>query len=71
MILRTVDLSSSQRTAFEKLAGRERQATVAERQSAAELMRHQLYLLDRSQRRMSIEDFAAALLEDASGDLPA
>jgi hypothetical protein len=35
------------------------------RRSAAEQMRYQLYLLDRSQRRPSIEDCVAALLESA------
>ncbi|KAA6458275.1 hypothetical protein DYQ86_20375 [Acidobacteria bacterium AB60] len=37
-----------------------------EKQEAANQMRYQLYLLDRSAQRMSIEDCCAALLE-ASG----
>ena len=43
--------------------GRPRVASTAERQQAADRMRYQLYLLDPSERRMSIEDYAAALLE--------
>lgn len=38
----------------------------AERCSAAEQMRHQLWMLDPSERRMSIEDYAAALLEKSA-----
>jgi hypothetical protein len=37
------------------------------RRTAAEQMRYQLYLLDRSQRRPSIEDCVAALLESGGG----
>jgi hypothetical protein len=40
--------------------------TTQEKQQAANEMRYQLYLLDRSAQRMSIEDCCAALLE-ASG----
>jgi hypothetical protein len=79
MILRTGELSSSRNAAHEELAGRElhvrdttvlcgrwlKVATAEERQSAAELMRQKLFLLDPSQRRMSIEEYAAALLEDS------
>ncbi len=36
------------------------------RHAAAEQMRYQLYLLDRSQRRPSIEDYIAAMLEPGS-----
>jgi len=43
--------------------GRPKVASATERQQAAELMRYQLFLLDQSERRMSIEDYAAALLE--------
>ena len=77
MILQTAELSASQRAAIEEMAGRKLQdrenvvlcggsakvANMDERQNAAERMRYQLYLLDRSERRMSIEDCAAALLE--------
>jgi hypothetical protein len=34
-------------------------------------MRYQLFLLDQSQRRMSIEDCVAALLEKSEGQLSA
>ena len=40
-------------------------AGAQERENAALQMRYQLYLLDPSERRMSIEDCAAALLEKA------
>jgi len=40
--------------------------TALEKQEVANQMRYQLYLLDRSAQRMSIEDCCAALLE-ASG----
>ena len=59
MILQTVEPSPSQMAAFEKMAGRKLQ----ERENNTQQMRHQLYLLDRSERRMSIEECAAALLE--------
>lgn len=41
------------------------------RMTPAERMRYQLYLLDRSQRRPSIEDVAAALLECTTGEADA
>jgi len=77
MILQTAELTPNQRAAIERKVGRKLQdqenivlcggrpkvASVEERQSAAERMRYQLFLLDPSERRMSIEDFAAALLE--------
>jgi hypothetical protein len=77
MILQTAGLTPHQRAAIEKQVGRKLQdqenivlcggkpkvASVEERQSAAERMRYRLYLLDPSERRMSIEDWAAALLE--------
>jgi hypothetical protein len=44
--------------------------TAQEKQLAADQMRYQLYILDRSQRRMSIEDCVAALLESAGTELP-
>ena len=43
--------------------------TAQEKQQAADQMRYQLYLLDRSSQRMSIEDCCAALLEASSGEL--
>jgi hypothetical protein len=84
MILGTGKLSSSRKAALEKLADRDLRdrekiafcggtlkiATAEERQTAAALMRHQLYLLDKSQRRMSIEDFTAALMESSAAELP-
>jgi hypothetical protein len=84
MILGTGKLSSSRKAALEELADRDLRdrekitfcggtlkiATAEERQTAAALMRHQLYLLDKSQRRMSIEDFAAALLENSAAEIP-
>jgi len=43
--------------------GQPKVASAEERQRAANWMRYQLFLLDQSERRMSIEDCAAALLE--------
>jgi hypothetical protein len=43
--------------------------TAQEKQLTADQMRYQLYLLDRSAQRMSIEDCCAALLEAAGGEL--
>jgi len=77
MILQTAELSANQRAALEKMVGRRLQdpenivvcsgkpkvASAEDRQLAADRMRHQLYLLDPSERRMSIEDWTAALLE--------
>jgi hypothetical protein len=58
MILQTTQLSPRQKVAIEaKIASAE------EREIAAQRMRYQLYLLDQSERRMSIEDCAALLLE--------
>lgn len=85
MIFRSVDLSSNPNTAIEELVGRElpdpsnllfrgskpRVASPAERQNAALQMRYQLYLMDRSQHRLSIEELAADLLEQPGTDLPA
>jgi hypothetical protein len=79
MILQSTKLSPRQNAAIEAKAGGRlkdqenvvlsrgmaRLATVQERENAAQQMRYQLYLLDRSQRRPSIEDCAAALLEKA------
>ena len=85
MILQTVELSPNQKAAIEESLGRKLQdqenivlcgnklkvASVAERESAAQKMRYQLFLLDQSQRRMSIEDCVAALLEKSEAKLPA
>ena len=83
MILQTTELSPTQKAAIEKTVGRTlkdhenivlcggrpKVASSADRQQAAELMRYRLFLLDPSERRMSIEDYAAALLERS--ELPA
>lgn len=77
MILPTTQLSPSQKAAIETTVGRRLQdqenvglcqgkakvASAEERENAAQQMRYQLYLLDASERRMSIEDCAALLLE--------
>ena len=77
MILQTAELSPNQRAAIENMVGRQLQdqenivlccgrakvASAEERQRAFDRMRYQLFLLDPSERRMSIEDYAAALLE--------
>jgi hypothetical protein len=77
MILQSAELSPSQRAAIEQSVGRKLQdqenivlcgavpkvASEAGRQQAAERMRHQLSVLDRCDRRMSIEDCVAAILE--------
>ena len=77
MILQSTQLSPRQKAAIEKIAGRRLQnpenilvsggtprvASIEDRQRAADRMRYQLYLLDPSERRMSIEDWAAVLLE--------
>jgi hypothetical protein len=58
MILQTTQLSPRQKVAIEAKV-----ASAEEREIAAQRMRYQLYLLDQSERRMSIEDCAALLLE--------
>jgi hypothetical protein len=77
MILQTAGLTPHQRAAIEKTVGRKLEdqenivlcggkpkvVSAEDRQSAAERMRYRLFLLDPSERRMSIEDCAAALLE--------
>ena len=75
MILQTVEVSPSQKPAIEDKVGGERGivpccggaavAKAAERLAAAQQMRYQLYLLDRSQHRMSIEDYMDLLLQKA------
>ena len=84
MTLRTTPPSPSQKPATEASAGRKVQdpgnilfhsrtariPSAQEKQLAADQMRYQLYLLDRSQHRMSIEDCVAALLERSSNELP-
>ncbi len=75
MILQTVELLPTQKAAIEEKAGGKESivpgsltamaAKDADRQAAAQKMRYQLYLLDRSQHRMSIEDYADLLLQKA------
>jgi hypothetical protein len=74
MILQTTEHSSNQQVSHDSPISPKHQlkiASPADRQLAADQMRYQLYLLDRSQRRMSIEDCMAALLEQSSTELPA
>jgi hypothetical protein len=75
MILQTVEgLAGQKATIEEKVGGEESRvpcsgagtaAKTIERQAAAQQMRYQLYLLDRSQHRMSIEDYVDLLLQKA------
>jgi hypothetical protein len=75
MILQTVEVLPGQKAAIEeKVKGgesivcgscRTMAARDADRQAAVQQMRYQLYLLDRSQHRMSIEDYADLLLQKA------
>ena len=71
MIPQSKEVSPGQKAAIENAVSRRLQnqentvASLAARQQAAELMRHQLCLLDPSERRMSIEDYAAVLLEQS------
>ncbi len=79
MTLQTLKLSPGRTTALEGSVTQEMEfnqiarksgamllPTADERRAAADQMRYQLYILDRSQRRMSIEDCVSALLESAS-----
>ncbi len=58
MFLQTTQLSPRQKAAIEAKV-----ASAEEREIAAQRMRYQLYLLDQSERRLSIEDYTALLLE--------
>lgn len=84
MILQTAELSPSRKAASEDEKGRNFQALenivlrgdapqseAAQRESALLKMRHQLALLDLSQRRMSIEEWMASLMGEADAELPA
>jgi hypothetical protein len=85
MILQSAELSPSQKAAIEEKVGRKlletenivfcggnpKVASAADRQNAVLQMRHQLTLLDRSQRRMSIEEWTEALLGETGSELPA
>ncbi len=84
MTLRTTPPSPSHKSASDATAGRRVQdagnllvnshatkvPTPQEKQLAADQMRYQLFLLDRSAQRMSIEDCVAALLERSGTELP-
>jgi hypothetical protein len=84
MTLRTTPQSPSHNPATETSSGRRVQdpgnilfnsraariPSAQEKQLAADQMRYQLHLLDRSAQRMSIEDCVAALLERSSTELP-
>jgi hypothetical protein len=70
MILHNAELSSSQKAALEQNAaviygGNPKAAAAAEHQNAVLQMRYQLSLLDRSERRLSIADSMAAMLDNA------
>ncbi len=83
MILQTAGLSPNQKPSLEDKAGRKLQetentvycggrmkiASETQRQNAALQMRYQLSLLDRSQRRMSIEECMAALMGETDAEL--
>jgi hypothetical protein len=84
MILQTAGVSPSQNAAIEDeagrsfhdlehvvLRGRTPKAEAAQRENALLKMRHQLALLDLSQRRMSIEEWMASLMGEADAELPA
>ncbi len=85
MILQTAELSPSRKTATAEQAGLNFQspesvvrcggslkmASESQRQNAVQQMRYQLALLDRSQRRMSIEELTAALMGETDADLAA
>jgi hypothetical protein len=70
MILHHAELPPSQKAALEQRAavlyGAEAKvAGAAEHQNAVLQMRYQLSLLDRSERRLSIADSMAAMMENA------
>jgi hypothetical protein len=85
MILQSAELSPSQKAAIEEKVGRKLEdaenivlcggtpkvANSVERENALLAMRYRLALLDPRQRRMSIEEWTAALLGETVGKLPA
>lgn len=74
-------MPSAQHASIEQTGGRtpanhqsvssSRESRAAHCQHALEEMRYRLYLLDRSQRRPSIEDCVASILESSGPRLPA
>jgi hypothetical protein len=81
MLLLPKSSSSSRTPAIDELGGAEFSsrgaalfcdaANAQERTSAAMQMRHRLYMLDPSERRLSIEECVAAVLERSAGNLHA
>jgi len=74
MVLHSADRSSSQPQVQENsmvLGSVCPPAGEADRQAAARQMRYQLHLLDRSQRRLSIEETMASMLEEPAAGLSA
>jgi hypothetical protein len=77
MIAQAPQLSPNQKAAIDDIVGRDlenppknltrraalKPLTVGDHQVAVDQMRYQLYLLDRSQRRPSIEDYISDFLE--------
>lgn len=68
MIMQNAELPPSRKAALEPNAailygGDPKLAGAAERQNAVLQMRHQLSLLDRSERRLSIADSMAAIMD--------
>jgi hypothetical protein len=84
MILQSLEQPPNQKAAIEEVAGRDlptqerkvvrravqKAPTMRDHQAAVEQMRYQLYLLDRSQHRKSIEDYIADLLEHPTTESP-
>jgi hypothetical protein len=84
MILQSLEQQPDQKPAIGEVAGRElptqekivarsavqRVPTMRDHQAAVEQMRYQLYLLDRSQHRKSIEDYIADMLEHPTTEAP-
>lgn len=70
MIARTPELSSSQNAAASPASGCATivQPSAQERSSSAMKMRNQLFLLDPSERRMSLEDYIAMMLEQPQSE---
>ena len=84
MILQSLEQQPDQKPAIGEVAGRElpthekivarsaaqKVPTMRDHQAAVEQMRYQLYLLDRSQHRKSIEDYIADMLEHPTTEAP-
>ncbi len=84
MILQTPELSPNHKATIDDLVGGElhnqqktivrsgiqKKPTVRDHQAAVDEMRYQLYMLDRSQRRPSIEDYISDFLEKPGTETP-